>query len=183
MVAVLVSTMIPAILLGRAKLKIARELHDKVLYADAEMNRADWLTAGAAAIGVLGTGAGIWWTDAVAALVIGGDIVRDGVKTTRSAVSNLMDSRPLTVERDRPHPLPDRLLAAVRDHDWVADAWLRLREEGHVFVGELVVVPVPGTERLVERLENLGAFVRTYDWRMQDLVVAPVSRIDSDVDR
>ncbi|GGQ49737.1 cation diffusion facilitator family transporter [Couchioplanes azureus] len=178
MIVVLFATMVPAILLGRVKRRIARELHDKVLFADAEMNRADWLTAGAAILGVLGIGAGWWWADAVAALVIGGDIVRDGVRTLRGAVADLMDHRPLVVDGSRPHPLPDQLLAAVLDHDWVADAWLRLREEGHVFVGELVVVPRPGTDGLVDRLERLEKFVRGFDWRVHDLVIAPVSRIE-----
>ncbi|MFD7655951.1 cation diffusion facilitator family transporter [Actinosynnema sp. NPDC059797] len=177
MIAVLLTTMVPAILLGRVKLKIARQLHDKVLYADAEMNRADWLTAGAAVLGVLGIGFGLWWADAAAALVIGGDIVRDGVNTTRSAVANLMDSRPQVVGGRDPHPLPDRLLAAVLDHDWVADAWLRVREEGHVFVGELLVVPT-GEDGLLERLEDLGRWARDFDWRVHDLVVVPVSRIE-----
>jgi cation diffusion facilitator family transporter len=179
MVAVLVATMIPAILLGRAKQKIARELHDKVLFADAEMNRADWLTAGAAALGVLGIGAGLWWSDAVAALIIGADIVRDGVRTLRAAVANLMDNRPRVVDGSRLHPLPGRLLTAVHDQDWIADAWLRLREEGHVFVGELVVVPRAGVDGLVERLEKLERFARDFDWRMHDLVIAPVSEIDA----
>jgi divalent metal cation (Fe/Co/Zn/Cd) transporter len=177
MIAALLVTMVPAILLGRAKLKIARQLHDKVLYADAEMNRADWLTAGAAVLGVLGIGFGLWWADAVAALLIGCDIVRDGVKTTRSAVANLMDSRPQVVGGRDPHPLPDRLLAAVLDHDWVADAWLRVREEGHVFVGELLVVPTT-EEGLVARLEELGRWAREFDWRVHDLVVVPVGRIE-----
>ncbi|WP_158845553.1 cation diffusion facilitator family transporter [Saccharothrix deserti] len=177
MIAVLVATMVPAILLGRAKIKIARELHDKVLYADAEMNRADWLTAGAAVAGVLGIGLGLWWADAVAALVIGADIVRDGVRTTRAAVANLMDSRPQVVDGTAEHPLPARLLAAVLDQDWVADAWLRVREEGHVFVGELLVVP-SRDDGLVERLEALGVWARDFDWRIHDLVVAPVSHID-----
>jgi divalent metal cation (Fe/Co/Zn/Cd) transporter len=150
-----------------------------VLFADAEMNRADWLTAGAAILGVAGIGAGLWWADAVAALIIGGDIVRDGVRTTRGAVANLMDSRPQVVDGSHAHPLPQQLLTAVRDQEWIADAWLRLREEGHVFVGELVVVPRAGTDRLVERLEQLQAFARDFDWRMHDLVVAPVARIES----
>jgi hypothetical protein len=42
------------------------------------------------------------------------------------------------------------------------------------------VVPVPGTGRLVERLEELGSWVRAYDRRMHDLVVAPVTTIDAD---
>jgi cation diffusion facilitator family transporter len=102
MIAALFSTMVPAILLGRVKQRIARELHDKVLFADAEMNRADWLTAGAAILGVLGIGAGLWWADAVAALIIGGDIVRDGIRTTRSAVGDLMDDRPSVVDGSAP---------------------------------------------------------------------------------
>jgi cation diffusion facilitator family transporter len=178
MIAVLALTMVPAILLGRAKQKIARELHDKVLYADAEMNRADWLTAGAAILGVLGIGAGLWWADAVAAAIIGGDIVRDGVRTTRAAVANLMDNRPRLVGSERPHPLPDQVLAAVLDHDWVADAWLRIREQGHVFASELLVVPITDTPDLVQRLERLNESVRAFDWRMHDLVVSPVDRIE-----
>lgn len=179
MIGVLSATIVPGILLGRAKQRIARRLHDKVLFADAEMNRADWLTAGAAVLGVVGIGAGLWWADALAALVIGGDIVRDGVRTTRSAVANLMDSRPRVVDGSQVHPLPQELLTIVLDHDWVTAAWLRLREEGHVFVGELIVVPRPGTDRLVERLENLQKLARNLDWRMHDLVVAPVSRLET----
>jgi cation diffusion facilitator family transporter len=179
MIAVLVATMVPAILLGRAKQRIARHLHDKVLFADAEMNRADWLTAGAAILGVAGIGVGLWWADAVAAMIIGGDIVRDGVRTTRGAVANLMDNKPRVVDGSREHPLSRELLAAVRDHDWIADACLRLREEGHVFVGELIVVPRDGTDRLIPRLEALQKFARDFDWRVHDLVIAPVSRIDT----
>ncbi|MEU4745394.1 cation diffusion facilitator family transporter [Actinosynnema sp. NPDC023658] len=183
MIVVLLATVPPAVMLGHAKLRIARELHDKVLYADAEMNRADWLTAAAAVLGVLGIGFGFWWADAVAAMVIGADIVRDGVRSTRAAVANLMDNRPRVVDGSRPHPLPDQLLAAVLDHDWIADAWLRIREEGHVFAGELLVVPVAHTDGLVQRLEELQRWARDFDWRVHDLVVAPVARIDTGADR
>jgi len=182
MIAVMLATMVPAILLGRAKVRLARQLHDKVLFADAEMNRADWLTAGAAVLGVLGIGAGLWWTDAVAALVIGGDIMRDGIRTTRSAVADLMDERPSVVDGSGPHRLPDELLAAVRDQEWVADAWLRLREEGHVFIGELLVVPRPDTDRLLDRLATLEKFARDFNWKVHDLVIAPVDRIEVDRD-
>jgi cation diffusion facilitator family transporter len=180
MIAVLALTMVPAILLGRAKLRIARDLHDKVLYADAEMNRADWLTAGSAILGVLGIGAGLWWADAVAASVIGADIVRDGVRCTRGAVANLMDNRPRVVDGSHPHRLTDDVLAFVLDQDWVAAAWLRLREEGHVFAGELLVVPTADVADLTGQVERLGERVRAMDWRMHDLVVVPVTRIDRD---
>jgi divalent metal cation (Fe/Co/Zn/Cd) transporter len=49
---------LPAVFLGRAKISLAEELHNKVLYADAKMNKADWLTASAAMVGVVGIGSG-----------------------------------------------------------------------------------------------------------------------------
>ncbi|MCE6998456.1 cation diffusion facilitator family transporter [Saccharothrix sp. S26] len=177
MIVVLLATMVPAILLGRAKTKLAVQLHDKVLHADAEMNRADWLTALAAVLGIVGIGAGLWWADAVAAIVISADIVRDGLRTTRTAVADLMDRRPRTVADNRPHPLPAQLTTLALDQPWVADAWLRLREEGHVFVGELFVVPRPGTDDLVGRLDRLSRLLRDADWRMHDIAVVPVPAI------
>ncbi|GAA4414068.1 cation diffusion facilitator family transporter [Actinokineospora soli] len=176
MIAVLTATMIPAVILGRKKHKLARELHDKVLLADAEMNRADWKTAGAAVAGVIGIGAGLWWADAVAACLISADVVRDGVRAMRTAVADLMDTRPRTVD-DQPDPLGDQLTAMALDEPWVADALIRLREEGHVFVGELLVTPVAGTTDVPERAADLAARLRDVDWRMHDLVVAPVPSI------
>jgi hypothetical protein len=41
MIAALAWSAIPSVVLGRAKLPLAAELHDKVLYADAKMNRAN----------------------------------------------------------------------------------------------------------------------------------------------
>ncbi|WP_229786978.1 MULTISPECIES: cation transporter [Actinokineospora] len=176
MIAVLTATMIPAVVLGHKKLKLARQLHDKVLLADAGMNRADWMTAGAAVLGVVGIGAGLWWADAVAACLISADIVRDGVRTTKAAVADLMDTRPRTVDGE-PHPLGDQLTAMAMDEPWVADAWIRLREEGHVFVGELLVVPTADADDLVHRVAALGDRLRAADWRMHDLAVAPVPAI------
>ena len=51
-----------------------------MLYADAKMNKADWLTATAAMVGVVGIGVGLWWVDAVAAIAIShrqGAVVED----------------------------------------------------------------------------------------------------------
>ncbi|ANZ36041.1 hypothetical protein BBK82_08135 [Lentzea guizhouensis] len=177
MIAVLLATMVPAILLGRAKTKLAAQLHDKVLYADAEMNRADWLTAGAAVLGILGIGAGLWWADAVAAIIISADIVRDGLRTTRTAVADLMDRQPRTVTDNQPHPLPAQLTELALSQPWVTDAWIRLREEGHVFVGEVLIVPKSGTDDLVEKLDRLSHLLRDADWRMHDIAVMPVLEI------
>ena len=59
MIAALVYSGLPAVFLGRAKLRLADDLHDKVLYADAQMNKADWMTVTAAIGGAGGDGAAI----------------------------------------------------------------------------------------------------------------------------
>lgn len=58
MITALVYSGIPPLILGHLKQKPARELHDKTLMADSDMNRADWLTAGAGVAGIFGIGLG-----------------------------------------------------------------------------------------------------------------------------
>ena len=52
MILVLIWGMFPPIILGRAKMKLAHPLNYKILYTDAKMNTADWLTAAAAIGGI-----------------------------------------------------------------------------------------------------------------------------------
>jgi cation diffusion facilitator family transporter len=85
---------VPAVFLGRAKMPLAQALHDKVLYADAKMNKADWLTAGAAMVGIVGIGLGLWWADAAAAIVISLDIIHDGFTNLRQALADLRTRGP-----------------------------------------------------------------------------------------
>lgn len=178
MIGALLYSGIPPVFLGRMKEKVAGELHDKVLYADAEMNRADWMTAGAAILGIIGIGAGLWWADSVAAIVISLDIVRDGLRNVSNAVKDLMDERPTTYDDRAPHPLPDQVLEQVRVMDWVDDAVVRMREEGHVFAGEVLVVPRNGVVDLPRRVEQVTERLKDLDWRLHDLVVVPVQSIE-----
>jgi cation diffusion facilitator family transporter len=177
MLAALAWSAFPAVLLGRAKLKLANELHDKLLYADAEINRADWMTASAAMLGVVGIGLGLWWADAVAALFISLDIVRDGWRNVRAASWDLMDARPRRYDGAGPHPLLEEIEIEVDRCGWVDARAVRLREEGHVFCGEVLVVPKT-EERLVERLEGLADRLLSLDWKLYDLVVVPVDHIE-----
>jgi cation diffusion facilitator family transporter len=167
----------PQVLLGRLKQPLAKELNDKVLYADAEMNRADWMTGCAAMLGVVGIGFGLWWADSVAASLISLDIVRDGGKNLRVAVVDLMDKEPTVVDDSRADPLPLWIKNELMLMDWVKDAEVRLRESGHVFVGEAFVVPVDN-EDLVNRLEWANEHLLGLDWRLHELVIAPVREID-----
>jgi divalent metal cation (Fe/Co/Zn/Cd) transporter len=177
MIGALLYSGIPPVLLGIVKRRLANQLHDKVLYADAEMNRADWMTVGAAILGILGIGVGLWWADAVAALFISIDIVRDGWSNVRAATWDLMDARPRRHDDSGWHPLVDELEREVEREHWVKHAAVRLREEGHVFTGEVLVVPA-SDERLVERLERLSDRLLMLDWKLYDIVVVPVSHIE-----
>jgi cation diffusion facilitator family transporter len=164
---------LPAVFLGRAKIPLAEDLHNKVLYADAKMNKADWLTAGAAMVGVVGIGFGLWWLDAVAAALISLDITKDGVSNLRRAVVDLMDQAPTTVDHDETDPLRGKLAAMLQDLEWVEEVDLRLREEGQVYFGEALVVPSDETN-ITEKIEAALKQARDLDWRIHDLALTPV---------
>jgi divalent metal cation (Fe/Co/Zn/Cd) transporter len=169
MIAVLLYSAVPPFVLGRLKMRPARRLHDKTLKADADMNRADWLTAGAGIVGILGIGAGWWWADAVAAGVISLDIVKDGVTNLRRVVADLMDRRPITVDGE-PSEVPERVRRALLELPWVRAAELRVREEGHIFAAEAFLV-VTSTADLPAKLAAARRTANAVDWRMRDLVV------------
>ena len=171
---------IPAIILGRLKLPLARQLHDKVLFADAKMNKADWLTAVAAMSGVLGIGLGLWWADAAAAALISLSILHDGFVNLRTVITDLMDKRPTTVDDSAADPLTARLETEVERLSWVRQARARLREEGHVYFGEVFVVPRHGTASLLERVEEAHDLIRRLDWRLHDVVVAVTPAIEGE---
>lgn len=178
MLGALLYTGIPPVILGRKKQKLAAELHEKVLHADAEMNRADWMTASAAAVGVMGIGVGLWWADAVAALFISLAIVRDGWKNVRAATGDLMDSRPTTYDHSEEHPVMEKMEEFLCGLDWVSDARVRLREEGHVFAGEALVVPA-SDDGLLRHLEDTRERLNDLDWRLHDVVIVPLESLPS----
>jgi divalent metal cation (Fe/Co/Zn/Cd) transporter len=127
-------------------------------------------------LGVLGIGLGLWWADAVAASIISLDITRDGYKNLTIAVGDLMDKEPTVVDASRADPLPLWIKNELMLLDWVKDAEVRLREEGHVFVGEAFVVPVDD-EDLLGRIERANRQLLDLDWRLHELVIAPVREI------
>jgi cation diffusion facilitator family transporter len=181
MIPALVYSAIPAVILGRVKLPLARELHDKILFADAKMNKADWLTAVAAMIGVIGIGLGLWWLDSLAAILISLDITHDGVKNLRTATADLMDARPTLIDDAALDPLPERLRTEVSSASWIRDAAVRVREEGHVFFADIQVVPAV-TENMTSRLAALTKKLMDLDWRLHDVMIMPVDEIVDEVD-
>ena len=120
---------------------------------------------------------GLWWADAAAAIVISLDIARDGVINVRAAAADLMDSRPTRYDDSATHPLIGDLEDELRDLDWVKDAPVRLREMGHVFVGEAFVVPVDDADP-VTRIEGAAGRLVEVDWRLQEIVVTLVPHLE-----
>lgn len=177
MIGAMVLTGIPPVYLGRVKMKLAKELHDKVLYADADMNKADWMTALAAAVGVFGIGIGLWWADSVAALLISISILRDGIKNLRGAVGGLMDTRARTYDDSAPHPLTGSIDQYLQDLDWVQEAKSRVRDEGHVFHVESFVVPVEDAMPSMDQVVRAREACIQLDWKVQDMVIIPVAEL------
>jgi divalent metal cation (Fe/Co/Zn/Cd) transporter len=176
MLAALVWSAVPALILGQMKKQIAAQLHDKVLHADAQMNKADWMTASAAMAGVIGIGFGLWWADAVAAIVIGLDIAHDGVKYSRGAVADIIDGQPRRHDEEGTHALVAEVRRTVADMDWVQEAAVRMRELGHIFSVEVLVIPVDELD-LIDRVEAGVEQIRDLDWKLQDVVISPVREL------
>jgi cation diffusion facilitator family transporter len=177
MMAALVYSVIPPVVLGRMKLPLARALHEKALQTDAEINKADWQVGVAGILGLLGLGLGYWWADAVAAGIISFDIIKDGVKTLRNSVAQLMNKRPSDVESREQDPTPDKVQQALEELDWVAKARVRLREDGDVLTGEAFVVPRDESD-LLDRLGQAAELVSSLDWRLADVNIVPVHSLE-----
>ena len=86
-----------------------------------------------------------------------------------------MDGEARTHDDERTHPLVGAILTAARGPAWVADAAVRVRDQGHLFHVEVFVVPTATVA--VADLEALAARISELDWKLHDVVVAPVSRL------
>lgn len=181
MIAALAYSAIPPLVLGRMKLRPARALHDKTLAADADMNKADWLTAVAGIGGIVGVGYGWWWADGAAAFIISVDVVKDGFTNIKRVVADMMDERPTTIDGEV-SPLPDRVRDAVRALPYVADARPRLREEGHVLVGEIFVA-LRDERDLAARFAEIRRVAETTHWSVHEVVVTLVQDVDAPAPR
>ena len=179
MLAALAYGSIPTVFLGRAKLRIASQIHDKILFADAEMMKADWMTALATAFGVLGVGFGYWWADPVAAALVSLDILHDGASNVGHAVNDLMKRTPMKTDGSALEPLPGEVEKRLRALDWVEAAEVRLREDGHVFFGE-AYVRARGGQASARQIADAVQDAKRLNWRLHDLTLTLVQRLPRD---
>jgi divalent metal cation (Fe/Co/Zn/Cd) transporter len=177
MMIVLFFANIPMVFLGRAKVPLAKELHEKNLYADAETAKADWMSAIAGIVGIAGIGLGWWWADSTAAAFISLTIIHGGYSNLKQAVVDLMNQAPKTVKEMKSHPLIAKILKTLQDESWIKDVEIRLREEGHVFFGEACVI-AHSDANLTSNIKNTLNKIYSLNWRIQDFGITPVDNLD-----
>jgi divalent metal cation (Fe/Co/Zn/Cd) transporter len=168
MVPTLIYSVIPPLVLGRMKLPLAHELHDKVLHVSATLDKGDWMSGLAGVLGILGIGYGWWWADSVAAGFISIGIIKDGWNNLRNSLAQLMNKRPTDIETKEPDPVIDAVQRALQRLDWIKEARVRLREDGDVITGEAFVVPRCDHD-LLPKLEQATQLANSVDWRLHDI--------------
>lgn len=182
MIIALVYSSLPAVVLGRKKLPLAKKLHNKILFTDADGQKADYMTAFAAMVGITLVGFGWWWADSTAAILISLSVIRDGYKNLRGAILDIMDRRPVKVKGDEPDPLIDKIKEEVLSWDWVNDAEVRFREHGQVYFGEIIAVPNQNHPKLEERVEKGVEAVKKMDWKIHGVALTLASSIEKDTE-
>jgi cation diffusion facilitator family transporter len=167
-----VGTLVP-LLLGRAMLKPARPLNNKVLYDAARTLSADWQSTLAAMGGILGVAVGLWWLDVAAAAGIALSIIRDGVRNTRRTGGAMMDRMPTKVGSSDLIDLVRRIEEVAEQASWTGDCEVRLREVGDLYVGE-VLVEARNNRVDIEQIDQLTSRIHDLDWTLQEVLVVTV---------
>lgn len=173
---VLIYSTIPPMIIAHRQIPIAIRVHDKTSYVSAKMGKANWMTSIAALIGIAMVGFGYWWADSLAGAIIAVDVTLDGTRSLREAVGDLIDRCPLRIQDGQPDDLTQQLLDQLTALPWVAQASLRLREEGHFLNGEAYVVPV-SDEDLTQHISHTTAMLSRHHWRIGEVVITPRSHL------
>ncbi|MHA6280523.1 cation diffusion facilitator family transporter [Salinimicrobium sp. CAU 1759] len=175
MIAALIYSAGPAMWLGNKKIPMAKKLHNKLLYTDSSAQKADYMTALAAILGILGVGLGLWWADAAAAIFISGSILKDGFKHTKTAILDLMDRYPKRLLAEDEDQIIVDVNNRVRSWDWVAEAKVRFREAGQVYFGQIAVVPKGEID--LEKIEEGYEEIKSMHWKLHDFTIDPVKKL------
>lgn len=170
MIAVLIYSGAPAVWLGYKKMPLAKKLHNKILFTDAATQKADYMTAFAAIVGIVGIGFGIWWADAAAALFISFSIIKDGYKNLKDAVSDLMDRYPMDLKSKNPNEILAQVNEIVNNWDWVQDFHMRFREEGQVFIGEILIIPIE-ENGIIEHIVKGRQEILASHWKLHEVTI------------
>jgi divalent metal cation (Fe/Co/Zn/Cd) transporter len=171
---------VPAFFLGRAKRKVAAVLYDKTLASDAAMNEANWQSAGAAVLGILGVAYGLWWADALAAIAISIEIIRSGWTELRTSLGDVLDRSPKSIDDKEDDPIDEKITAFLRGQHWIEDVVVRVRERGRELTAEAHVVPKKD-HISVDQVSKTGVLACQLDPRLAEVSIAPVKALPDDV--
>lgn len=175
MIALMIGTAMPPVILGRKKIPVAKLLHDKALFADADMNRANWLSNGAGTLGLLLVAFGFWWGDSLAALLISLDIMRDGLTNVMHSLSDVMDHQPTDLENGRQLPIVSEVHKTLKNLPFVGKFQVLMREQGRYFYAEIFIEPNAQANAQMPSIADATQQVRDailpLDWRLQHVAV------------
>lgn len=166
MIAALAYSVLIPVVLGRLKKPVAKQLYDKVLHTDADMQKADWQTGLAGIAGILGVGLGFWWADSAAAAAISLSILYDGSKNIRIASAELLDSVPRALSGSQKSPEAERLRRRLEER-W-PEGIVRIRESGRYMLADVYGVRPP--HDLPSLAELMGD---DPPWRLAELSFTP----------
>ena len=173
---------VPAHFLGRLKRRAASVLYDKTLASDAAMNQANWQSAGAAILGIIGVALGLWWADSAAAVLISIEITRSGWLELRTAVGDVTDRSPKTVDEKDDDPIDERITQLLQGQSWVKEVVVRVRERGRELTADAHVVP--RSEHVsIDQLCSSREEACRLDPRLAEVTIAPVKALPENVKR
>ena len=169
MIAALIYSVIPPVILGHLKQPIARNLQDEVLDTDAMMQKADWMTGLAGVVGIAAVGLGYWWADAAAAALISTSILKDGITSLRVATAELVDGTPREVGKNEIAEDARTLIASLESR--YPGSKVRLRETGRYIHAEII----GGRAEEELELESLWPGHPDRRWRLRQVSFVPRS--------
>ncbi len=171
MIGVMSFTAVPPMLFAHAKIPVAKLIHDKPLYACADMSRANWLSNGAGVVGLVLLAYGFWWGDSLAALLISLDIMSDGFGNVFKSLSDVMDRHPVDLETGRQHRIVDEVSRVLRALPFVADERTLIREHGRYLFAEIFIEPNERLPPAALATRQVREAVMPLDWRLQHIAV------------
>ena len=179
MIVALCYSAFPAMWLGYKKMPLAKKMHNKILFTDANTQKADYQTAFAAVAGIIGVGLGFWWMDSLAALLISVSVIKDGLENLKNAVSDLMDRSPSDVTGSTPDGLIDEIRELASEWPWAEKIMVRFREQGQVYFGEVYVV-AKQVANLEELLTESQKQLLDYHWKIHDVTIMIVKDFEQE---
>lgn len=163
--------------LSHFRVPLSLRLHDKALYADSLLGRAEWHASTVAGLGLVGVGLGYWWADYAAAALVGVQILGYGIANMSEALRDLLDERPRLVGGED-DPLPGRVREWLEELPWIDAADVTLRETGRLITGR-AYVHVNDTRDLPRRIRRAAEGVQALDWRIYGFAIVPVENPES----